>query len=85
MLYLDNISLRIKTSNLASDDGNNSKRVNKKINEENINLTEGEIKEKFKISFVDRNTLFKMLLEDHSSAMDGKIFDEENQIVINNI
>jgi len=32
MSYLDNISLRIKTSNLAKEDNNNSKRVNKKIN-----------------------------------------------------
>ena len=31
MPYLDNVSLRIKTSNLAKDDDNNSKRVNKKI------------------------------------------------------
>lgn len=31
MPYLDNISLRIKTSNLANVDNNNSKRVNKKI------------------------------------------------------
>lgn len=31
MPYLDNISLRIKTSNLAKNDNNNSKRVNKKI------------------------------------------------------
>lgn len=31
MPYLDNISLRIKTKNLAKKDSNNSKRVNKKI------------------------------------------------------
>lgn len=50
-----------------------------------MNLTEGEIKEKFKISFVDRETLLKMLLEDHSNATNGKIFDEENQAIANNI
>lgn len=56
-----------------------------KINKEKMNLTEGEKKENFKVSFVDRETLFKMLLEDHSNAMNEKIFDEENQIVMNYI
>lgn len=60
-------------------------KTNKKIEEENMNLTEGEIKENFKVSFVDRETLLKMLLEDHSYATNGRIFDEENQVVVNNI
>ncbi|MBE6138422.1 MAG: NUDIX hydrolase [Firmicutes bacterium] len=60
-------------------------KTDKEINTEQMNLTEGEIKEDFKISFVDRETLMKMLLEDHSGAMNGKIFDEENCIVANSI
>jgi len=60
-------------------------KTNKRINEENMNLTEDEIKENFKISFVNRETLFRLLLEDHSNAVNGKIFDEENQIIVNNI
>lgn len=54
-------------------------------NEDELSAIMREIKENFKIYFVDRETLFKMLLEDHSSAMNGRIFDEENQIVVKNI
>lgn len=60
-------------------------KTDQKINKDNMNLTEGEIKENFKISFVDRETLFKMLLEEHKEAMNWKLFYEENQIVVNNI
>ena len=55
------------------------------INIANMNLTEGEIKDNFKISFVDRETLFKMLLEEHKEAMNWQIFYEENQVVVANI
>ena len=55
------------------------------INKDNMNLTEGEIKENFKISFVDRDTLFKMLLEEHRDAMNWKLFYDENQVVVNHI
>lgn len=55
------------------------------INKDNMNLTKGEIKENFKISFVDRETLFKMLLEEHRDAMNWQLFYEENQIVVNHI
>ena len=55
------------------------------INKDNMNLTEGEIQENFKISFVDRETLFKMLLEEHRDAMNWQLFYEENQVVVNNI
>jgi len=34
---------------------------------------------------VNRETLFKMLLEKHKEAMNWQMFYEENQIVINNI
>ena len=50
-----------------------------------MNLTEGEIQENFKISFVDRETLFKMLLEEHKEAMNWQLFYEENQVVVDNI
>lgn len=60
-------------------------KTNKKINKENMELTEGEIKENFKISFVDKDTLFKMLSEEHRDAMNWHIFYDENQIVVNNI
>ena len=55
------------------------------INKDNMNLTEGEIQENFKISFVDRETLFKMLLEEHKEAMNWQLFYEENQVVVDNI
>lgn len=60
-------------------------KTSKQIDKDNMDLTEGEVKENFKISFVDRETLLKMLLEDHSNAMNGKIFDEENRTIVNNI
>lgn len=60
-------------------------KTNKKINAEKMNLTEGEIKENFKIFFVDRGTLYQMLLEDHSNVINGRIFDEENQIIVNKV
>lgn len=60
-------------------------KTNQTINKENMNLTQGEIQENFKISFVDRNTLFKLLLEEHKDAMNWKLFYNENQVVVNNI
>lgn len=60
-------------------------KTNSKLNEQNMNLTEGEIKENFRILFVDKERLFEILLEDHSDAMNGKLFDEENQIVLRKI
>lgn len=60
-------------------------KTNQKINIDNMSLTEGEIKENFKIAFVDKETLFKMLLEEHKDAMNWHLFYDENQIVVNNI
>lgn len=60
-------------------------KTNQKINVKNMNLTEGEIKEKFKIFFVDKETLFNLLEEKHKDAMNWHIFYEENQIVVNKI
>ena len=55
------------------------------INIDNMNLTEEEIQENFRISFVDRETLFRMLLEEHKEAMNWQLFYEENQVVVDNI
>lgn len=56
-----------------------------KIDESKMHLTEGELKENFKIKFVDSQTLEQMLLEDHSNMENGKFFDEENKIVFNKV
>ena len=54
------------------------------INVDNMRLTVGEIKENFKIAFVSKEQLKTLLSEDHSSAVNGKYFDEENKIILNN-
>lgn len=56
-----------------------------KIDEQKMQLTEGELKENFKIKFVDRETLEQMLLEDHSEMENGRFFDEENKIVYDKV
>ncbi len=60
-------------------------KTDKKIDTSRMNLTDDEIEKEFKVAFVNKDTLFKMLLEDHSNAMNGKFFDEENRIVLDNI
>lgn len=60
-------------------------KTNQKINGINMNLTEEEIKANFKIGFVDKETLFKLLLEEHKDVINWKTFYEENQVVINHI
>lgn len=60
-------------------------KTNKKINKDNMSLTEGEIKENFKIAFVERKTLLKMLLEEHKEAMNWHLFYDENQVIAENI
>ena len=55
------------------------------INIDNMCLTDGEIKENFTIAFVDKEQLIKLLMVDHSSSINGRFFDEENKVVINNI
>lgn len=59
-------------------------KTNQKINADNMNLTDGEIEENFKISFVNRELLFRMLLEEHKEAMNWHLFYDENQVVVNN-
>lgn len=60
-------------------------RCSDKINTDNMNLTIGEINENFTIVFVDKEQLLRLLLVDHSSAINGKFFDEENRIVVQQI
>jgi len=60
-------------------------KTNQKINKDKMSLTDGEINENFKISFVDKETLFQMLQEKHKDAMNWQLFYEENQIVLNKI
>ncbi len=56
-----------------------------KINVDDMNLTAGEINENFKIDFVNKKQLLELLLGDHSMAINGKFFDEENRVVVDNI
>lgn len=50
-----------------------------------MNLTEDELSQKFKSSFVSFDELIKMIKTDHSGAFNGNCFDEENKIVLENI
>jgi len=60
-------------------------KTNQNIDPNNMNLTKGEIKENFKIAFVDKNTLLNLLLEKNEKAMNWQLFYEENEIVVNYI
>lgn len=60
-------------------------KTNKNINPSNMNLTEGEINENFKINFVDRENLLNMLSIKNKEAMNWHLFYEENQVVVENI
>ena len=60
-------------------------KTNKSINEDNINLTDDEKDANFKISFVERKELLKLLLEEHKEALNWQIFYDENKIVVENI
>ena len=55
------------------------------IDTSRMNLTMEEINEEFKISFVSKEDLIKIINTDHSSAFNGRYFDEENKIVYENI
>lgn len=54
------------------------------INKNNQSLTVEEIKENFKIDFISREELIKQLSIDHSNVQNGRFFDEENQIILEN-
>lgn len=61
-------------------------KTNKNINESEMSLTDGEIKEKFKIFFVDRDTLVEMLSKKPSpEVVNGKMFYEENLFAVDKI
>lgn len=59
--------------------------TSKEINLTRMNLTSYEIKQEFKIFFVSKDELIKMINEDHSMAFNGKYFDLENKIVFDRI
>ena len=59
-------------------------KTNELINENNLSLTESEITENFKVQFVLKEELIKILNESHENATNGIYFDEENQIILNN-
>lgn len=59
--------------------------TSKKINLTRMNLTSYEINQEFKIFFVSKDELIKMINEDHSMAFNGKYFDLENKIVFDRI
>ena len=56
----------------------------KGIDQGNMSLTNGEISEGFKSAFVKKKQLLEMLAENHSDAVNGVFFDEENRIIIEN-
>ncbi len=55
------------------------------INPCKMALTEEEKNENFKSSFVSKDKLIQMIMTDHSKAFNGKYFDDENKIVLENI
>lgn len=55
------------------------------IDDSKMNLTANEISQNFNISFVSKDELIRMINVDHSNAFNGKCFDEENKIVLENI
>lgn len=60
-------------------------KTNKWINKDKIELTDGEKRLGFNIFTVSKNNLYKLLNEDHQGVLNGKFFDEENRIVLNEI
>ena len=55
------------------------------INSSRMSLTSNEISQKFKCFFVSKDKLIKMINVDHSSEFNGKYFDIENKIIVDNI
>ena len=55
------------------------------INFSKMNLTDDEIREKFRCFFVSKEKLIQMINTNHSLAFNGKYFDLENKIVLDNI
>ena len=59
--------------------------TNSNLNKDNQSLTTGELNENFNIKFVSKDELIDLLNTDHSSSVNGKFFDEENKIILENI
>lgn len=55
------------------------------INFLKMNLTKDEIEQKFRCFFVSKEKLIQMINVDHCLAFNGKYFDFENKIVMENI
>ncbi len=60
-------------------------KTNKEIDQNKMNLTEGEIEQNLKMFKLSKNELFENLILDHSGVENGKFFDEENKVVMNEI
>lgn len=60
-------------------------KTNQSINKDNINLTEDEKDANFKISFVEKEALLKLLLEEHKDALNWEIFYDENKVIADNV
>lgn len=60
-------------------------KTNKNIDKQKVNLTECERRQNFKVLFVNKDTLLSILTEDHSTLENGRFFDEENRIIIDEI
>lgn len=60
-------------------------KTNKDIDTNNLSLTPTEINKGFDIFTTGKNNLYKLLKEDHSDILNGKFFDEENKIVLDEV
>lgn len=60
-------------------------KTNYTINKKKMNLDTKEQEKDFKIFFKSKEELENILLEDHSDIQNGKFFDEENKIVLENV
>jgi len=60
-------------------------KTDKKINVDELELTDGEKKLGFDIFATGKNNLYKLLNETHLDFKNGKFFDEENRIVLEEI
>lgn len=60
-------------------------KTKKKIDTNKLKLTTDEKKLGFNIFTCSKNNLYKLLNEDHSLIRNGKFFDEENKVVLEEI
>lgn len=57
-------------------------RCSSKIDTSKMQLSDDEKSQAFKIAFVNSDDLIQFLETDHSKAINGAIFDEENRIIL---